>query len=403
MQLNRPKLLAPAGNWIMLNAVIKSGADAIYFGIREFNMRAQAENFTIEDIPEIVRIANEKNVETHLTMNTILYDEELLVAEQIIEVAKESGVNEIICWDFSVIELCRKHKMPFCISTQASVSNSLAANYFASIGAKRVVLARECSLEQMTKIIADSNIEIEAFVHGAMCIAVSGRCFMSHELFGRSANRGDCIQPCRREYQIYDERKENSMILGQDYVMSSKDLCSIEFLDKLIESGIHIFKIEGRKRSPEYAAKATEVYRRAIDAYFDSRLTNELKQILSEELNAVFNRGFTSGFYNHLPGKDDFATEEGNISPVKKEYIGKIINYFKVNQVAFIKLESGELSEGDEIYILGKTSGVIELKATAMQVNDVPNSIAIKGDTVTLFSPERVRNGDKVYLKKITR
>ncbi len=384
----------------MLNAVINSGADAVYFGIRDFNMRAQADNFTIEDIPEIVRIAREKDVETHLTMNTILYDEELETAERIIKTAKESGVDEIICWDFSVIELCKQYNMPFCVSTQASVSNSLAASYFKTIGAKRVVIARECSIEQIANIIKNTDIEIEAFVHGAMCIAVSGRCFMSHELFGRSANRGDCIQPCRREYQIFDDRKENSLLLGEDYVMSSKDLCSIEFLDKLIESGIHIFKIEGRKRSPEYAAKATEVYREAIDAYFENHLTNELKQKLSGELNMVFNRGFTSGFYNHLPGSNDFAAEEGNISPVKKEYIGKIINYFKVNQVAFIRLESGGLSEGDDIYILGKTSGVVEVQAASMQVNDKAGSLAVKGDTVTLFCPERVRNGDKVYLKK---
>jgi putative protease len=204
-------------------------------------------------------------------------------------------------------QICREYQIPFCISTQGSVSNSLSANFYKNAGAVRVVLARECSLEEIKKIRANTDIEIEAFVHGAMCIAISGRCYMSHYLFDKSANRGECVQPCRREYEVYDAIIDKSMMVGEDYVLSPKDLCTIEFLDKLIEAGIDSFKIEGRKRSPEYAAKAVSVYRRGIDSYFEKKLTHDLKKKLLEELKEVYNRGFSSGRFYLANPREDYA------------------------------------------------------------------------------------------------
>src|SRR3990172_7634498 len=273
--MKKPELMAPAGNWTMLHAVVKAGADAVYFGSDELNMRAKAKNFQIENLPEIIEYCKTKSVKTYLTINTIIYESEQDQVYELIAKAKAAGIDMIICWDLSVIEKCNKLNMPFAVSTQASVSNSASAEMYKKLGAKRVVFARECFLEDIKKIKTKVDIEIEAFVHGAMCIAVSGRCFMSHEMFGKSANRGECIQPCRREYEIVDKSTDKSLILGEDYVLSPEDLCSIEFIDQLIEAGIDSFKIEGRKRSPEYASKVVSVYRKAIDLYYENKLTKE--------------------------------------------------------------------------------------------------------------------------------
>jgi putative protease len=396
--LRKPELLAPAGDWTMLNAVINNGADAVYFGIDGFNMRVLAENFTIDDLPVIVELCHSKNVKAHLALNTILYNSELAEAEKIVASAKEAGIDFIICWDFSVIALCKKYDMPICISTQASISNLASIEQYQLLGAKRVVLARECSLKDIVDIRKNTEVEIETFIHGAMCIALSGRCFMSQDIFGRSANRGDCIQPCRREYEIYDGRKDYSLLLGKDYIMSSKDLCTIDFIDTLIEAGIDSFKIEGRKRSPEYAAKVTSVYRRAIDAYADGCLTPDLKVELKKELTAVYNRGFTTGFYQHDPTADDFAHEEGNSALERKDFIGEVINYYKQSKVAYVSMKNSSLKEGDRILIIGSTTGVVEMITPQLFSDDKPVQGAEKGDKVTFVCDSLVRPRDKVYI-----
>ena len=244
---HKPELMAPAGDWTMLRAAVMNGADAVYFGLDKLNMRAKAANFSVEQLPEIVSFCKEHKVKTYLTLNTIVFEEELSELEEIIIAAKENKVDRIICSDLAVADLCHKHQFPFCISTQSSISNSLAADVYKRMGAVRIVLARECSLDEIKKIRTKTDLEIEAFVHGAMCIAVSGRCFMSHHLFGKSANRGECVQPCRREYEVFDPSIGKSLIVGEDYIMSPKDLCTIEFIDQLIEAGIDSFKIEGQK------------------------------------------------------------------------------------------------------------------------------------------------------------
>jgi len=397
---NKPELMAPAGDWTMMRTAVNAGADAVYFGVDKLNMRAKAKNFILEDLPGIVEFCKENNVKTYLTINTIVFEEEINELEEIIISAKKNGVDSIICWDLSVAELCSRHDYPFCISTQGSVSNSLAASIYKKLGAVRIVLARECSLEEIKKIRANTDLEIEAFIHGAMCIAVSGRCFMSHHMFGQSANRGECVQTCRREFEIYDSASDKSLILGEDYVMSPNDLCTIEFIDKLIEAGIDSFKIEGRKRSPEYVAKTVSVYRRAIDLYFDGKLTDDIKKEMLEELKQVYNRGFSSGFYFDVPSAEEYANIHGTKAKKKKEYLGKVINYFQKAKVAHILIESGSLNENDDLLIIGETTGVVEIKVGSFLRNDESAECAKKGDEVTFVIDELVRPRDKVYLFK---
>lgn len=382
----------------MLTAVVNAGADAVYFGVEKLNMRAKASNFKADDLPELTSYCKEKNVKTYLTLNTIIYEEELVQLREIIVRAQEAGVDRIICWDFSVVQLCSELGMPFCISTQGSISNSLAAKFYKDLGAERIVLARECSLADIKRIRQLTDLEIEVFVHGAMCIAVSGRCFMSHHLFDKSANRGECIQPCRREYEIYDPVIGKSMILGDDYVLSPEDLCAIDFIDQLIETGVDSFKIEGRKRSPEYAAAATAAYRKAIDLYFEGELTPEAKSNLIIDLQKVFNRGFSSGFYFTTPGTDEYAGTYGSKASTRKEFLGRVLNYYKQAGAVHIQIESGSLRDGDNIYIIGETTGVVQLKAENILNDGVKTDSASKGTSVTIKCKELVRPRDAVYL-----
>lgn len=396
-QIKKPELLAPAGNWAMLNTAIKSGANAVYFGVKQLNMRAAAGNFDISELGEIVKVCAESNVKAHLTLNTIVYESELDELDELIRAAKEAGVEIVICWDMSVIQKCLEHQMPFCISTQASISNSSAVKFYENLGAARVVLARECTLDKIRDIKAKSNIEIETFVHGAMCVAVSGRCFMSHELFGKSANRGECLQPCRREFEVIDKDQSGSLVLGEDYVMSPKDLCTIEIIDKLIESGIDSFKIEGRKRSPEYISKVVSIYRQAIDLYFEGKLSPETKIQFVEELQKVYNRGFSTGFYLGKPTTKDFANIYGSAATTKKSYVGKVVNYYKKSNVVSVKLEADTMSVGETIYIIGNTTGTIELKIDKLMLEENELTTGEKGTEITFKCNELVRPNDRIY------
>ncbi|MBE0570577.1 MAG: U32 family peptidase [Ignavibacteriaceae bacterium] len=402
---NKPELMAPAGDWTMLRTAVKAGANAIYFGVDKLNMRAKAKNFSVDELSEISRFCRTKKVKTYLTLNTIVFEDELAEAEQIIKAAKRAKIDRIICSDLAVAELCNKNKIPFCISTQSSISNSLSASVYKRLGAVRIVIARECSLEEIKKIRANTDLEIEAFVHGAMCIAVSGRCFMSHHLFGQSANRGECIQPCRREYEVYDlpagrqgTAAKKSLLIGDDYVLSPKDLCTIEFIDQLIEAGIDSFKIEGRKRAPEYVAVAVSVYRKAIDLYFKKKLTAEKKKEFLKELETVYNRGFSAGFYFGKPSSEDYAGVEGSKATTRKVYVGKVLNYFKKPKAAHVLLESGKIELKDKILIIGETTGLVEISPQKLFVNEKSVKSTSKGEEVTFITPELVRRNDKVYI-----
>ncbi len=395
--MKKPELMAPAGDWTMLKAAIDAGADAVYFGVKQFNMRMKAQNFSLDELSEIVDLCHKNHVKAYLTLNTIIFDDEMEDLEETIKAAKMACIDMIICWDMAVMEMAKKYKVPICLSTQASVSNSKSAKFYKSLGVKRIVLARECSLDQI-KIIKEAGIEIEVFIHGAMCISISGRCFLSHESFGKSANRGECQQPCRAEYLIKDPDMGGEYILGKDYVMSPKDLCTIEFIDRLIEAGISSFKIEGRKRSPEYVSTVVSVYREAIDLYFKSKLTEEKKIELLEKLKTVYNRGLSSGFYLGAPSAQDFATSAGSVATTNKVYIGKVINYYNKTGVVLFKLESGKLKVNDKIMIQGPTTGVIEHKIISMKVNEKVSNTAEKGDFLCIKLDKSVRKTDKVFL-----
>jgi len=396
-KIKKPELLAPAGNWTMLRTAVRNGADAVYFGLEKLNMRAMAKNFTKEELPEVVKYCRENGVDTHLTMNTIVYEEELSDVEELLTAAKEAGVTMVIAWDHAVIRKAVEYGIPLCISTQASVSNSIAAQFYKDLGAKRIVLARECTIQQIKDIKAKVDVEIEAFVHGAMCIAISGRCFLSHYAFGRSANRGDCIQPCRREFEIRDLEGKLTFDVGGNYVLSAKDLMTINFIDKLIEAGIDSFKIEGRKRSPEYLATVVSVYREAIDSYFDGTLTEEKKNELIARLEHVYNRGFSAGFYFGRPGHEDFATQRGSLAKTRKRYVGKVLNYYKKPAVVHVKLEAADIKLGDKLYIMGQTTGTVEKELTSLVMDEQFVEEAPKGSEVTFRCGEIVRPNDKVF------
>jgi putative protease len=397
MNTKKPELLAGAGDWKMLRTAVKYGADAIYFGVDELNLRAKASNFALGELEEVVSYLHENNVDAHLTVNAVVYDEQNEKIDLVLKEAKRCNVDFIIAWDLAIIDKCLEYDLPLCISTQASVSNSGAAKMYKRLGAKRIVLARECTLQQIKEIKRNVDIEIEAFVHGAMCVAISGRCFMSHHAFGQSANTGECLQNCRREYEIHDTSGETSFIIGEDYVMSPKDMNTIEFIDELIEAGIDSFKIEGRKRSPEYIAKTVANYRQAIDLYFEGKLNTEVKMEMFNDLSKVYNRGFSAGFYHGIPSGADYTERYGNQATIKKMYVGKVLNYYKKSKIAHVKLEAGEIGLNDILYITGNTTGFVETTLQALMKDEKQVDRALKGEEVTFFLDELIRPRDQVY------
>ncbi len=394
--MQKPELLSPVSDFTSLNAAIQSGADAVYFGLKKLNMRATAKNFKTTELKKVTEICHKNKVRAFLTLNTIIYDNEINELKKILKLVKQAKVDAIICWDPSVIKEAKKLNLEIHLSTQASVSNTESAKFYKSFGVKRIVLARELSLEQIKKIKKQSKIEVECFIHGAMCVSISGRCFLSQFTFGRSANRGDCLQPCRRTYTIQDNEENFKYNLKNNNILSPSDLCTLEFIEKLIEAKIDAFKIEGRARSPEYVATVTKVYRTAIDAYFKKQLTKELKQNLLIQLKEVYNRGFGKGFYlgkpiNELVSSDSKSTK-------KKIYTGYILNYYSKPQVAEILLEAGNLKLGDKIIIQGATTGSIEQTITSMQINHKEIQSVTKGQRLGLKTNNLVRRNDKIYL-----
>jgi len=388
--MKKYELLAPAGNFAMLVAAINAGADAVYFGLKEFSMRANAKNFEINDLEKINELCGKK-VKKYLTLNTIIYNEELEKLETVIQKIK-GKINAVICWDLSVIELCKKYKIPFHISTQASVSNINSAKFYKKLGSERIVLARELNLKQIKEI--SKIVDVECFCHGAMCVAVSGRCFTSQFLFNRSANRGECIHPCRRSYLIKDKQEGYELKLENDKVMSAKDLCTLPFIEKLKQAGITSFKIEGRNRDPRYVDVVTKIYRKALDKKFSKKEINES----IDELKRVYNREFSSGFYLGLPTKDDFARIEHSAAKEKKHFVGKVLHYYPKVSVATIKLVSN-LKIGDNIIVIGKTTGIVNSKVESIEIKNKKVSSAKKTDEVGIKLP-LVRKNDEVYIIK---
>lgn len=405
--MRRPEILAPAGDFIALQAAIDAGADAVYFGLGTLNMRARSTvNFKESDLPEIAERCRGK-VKAYLTLNAIIFESELEEVERLIVYAKPY-VDAFIVSDWGVISLCRKHGVEIHVSTQMSTSNSSGVAFLASQGVSRVVLARECTLAEVKEIVSKSSIEIECFVHGAQCVAESGRCLMSHEIFGKSACRGECHQPCRRKFKVQAvDFYENDMgeplhegmasfIIEPHTVISAKDLCSIGFVDKLMDAGISCFKIEGRARNANYVRACVLAYKRAVDAVLKGEYTKELIEELTVELKKVFHREFSKGLFYGRPGKDQFTDSEDSLASTIKRHVGVVIDYFTKAGIAQVKIQDHPIRQGDEIQIHGTTTGVIEMVAGELHRDDERPEVAEKGTWVTLKTP-RCRIGDKVF------
>jgi putative protease len=413
----RPELLAPAGDKVSLRAALDAGADAVYFGAGTFNMRKRAQNFRPEDIVDVVSLCHEYGARAYQAINIIVYETELDLLNTALDNALQAGVDAIICWDQAVIRAARDKGLEVHLSTQASVSNSSAIiQYYRNNGIKRFVLARECSLDHLSairqnleEVLGDEAdlIELEVFIHGAMCVSVSGRCFMSESVNGESGNRGACLQPCRREYRIIDVEGEHEYELGRDYVMSPRDLCTMPFIEKILESGISSAKIEGRMRSPEYVTTVVGSYRKAIDTYFDRdsgsnedtvflEEFNKLKSDLTDELRTVFNRDFSSGYYMGRP-VGDWSKSPNSQAKKRKETVGIVVNYYRKVGVAEIKVQGASFGVGDELLIQGPTTGNLPINVESIQVEHSPVEKANRGDHVAIPVSRRVRLNDAVF------
>lgn len=402
------EIMAPAGNFECLMAAIQGGADSIYFGVGNLNMRSHsANNFNPEDIEKIVSICNEHGVRSYLTLNIVLYNDDIEPMKVALEAAKRAGITAVIASDMAAISYARSIGLEVHISTQLNVSNYEALKFYAQF-ADVVVLARELSIPQVKtiseKIISEGikgpagePVQIEMFCHGALCMAVSGKCYLSLHEYNASANRGSCYQLCRRGYEVTDLETGESLHIDNKYIMSPKDLCTIEFMDKMIDAGVSVFKIEGRARSAEYVRKVTSAYRRAADAVMEGRFIPELAASLKEELGEVFNRGFWDGYYQGAR-LGEWSTVYGNKATRKKTYIGKITNYFSNIGVAEVLVETGELKVGSNILIIGPSTGVIEMKVPEIRVDLNPSDKASKGEYCSIPVGEKLRRSDKVYL-----
>lgn len=412
--LRKPELMAPAGDMISLRAALEAGADAVYFGIVSMNMRASAKNFAVYEMSGIAQLCHEYHAKAYLAMNTIIYNSELDLAEELITHAVSAGIDAVICWDFAILDLALRHGMTAFISTQMSVANSAALVFlYRHFAVKRFVLARECTLDEIVSIrqnllaqLGDeaSAIELEVFAHGAMCVSVSGRCFMSQIAFNQSANRGECRQPCRREYEIRDVRDGKEFLIGQDYVMSPRDLCTLPFLEKLLEAGVDSLKIEGRGRSPEYVSEVTACYRALIDFYYDHHTELDfapqlasLKEQLMKRLDAVFHRGFSEGFYF---GRQigEWSGGNGSKATHRKVHVGVVTNFFKKVMVAEIKVEGAGFAQGDELMFQGSATGVISQKAESIEEAFKTVTKAEKNSLVGVKLAQVVRENDQVYI-----
>ncbi len=401
------EIMSPVGSYESLMAAIQGGANSVYFGVGKLNMRSRSsQNFTLEDLDKIVEIAGSHQVKTYLTLNTIIYDEEMEEMQTTLQRAKDAGISAVIASDLSVIDYAHSQGIEVHISTQCNITNLQAVKFFSRY-ADVMVTARELSLRQVADIVkgierdqikgpSGNLVEIEVFVHGALCMAVSGKCYLSLDNMNHSANRGACLQLCRRGYTVKDKEGEFELDIENEYIMSPKDLCTVEFVDKIVQAGVKVFKIEGRGRGPEYVKTVTRVYREAADACIKGTFSRDKVDTWLVDLKKVYNRGFWEGYY--LGRKMGEWTERyGSQATQKKVYVGKVTNYFTQLNVAEVKMETGALSIGDEIYITGPTTGVLEMKTEEIRVDLKPVARTQKGEMCSFRTPELVRRGDKIY------
>ena len=404
---NEIEIMAPVGSRESLTAAIQAGANSVYFGIEHLNMRAHSANtFSISDLREIAQICDEHNVKSYLTINTIIYENDIVTMRRIADAAKESGISAVIAADVAVLQYCNSIGLEVHLSTQLNISNSEALRFYAQF-ADVVVLARELNLEQVAEIyrvIVEENIcgpkgeliRIEMFCHGALCMAISGKCYLSLHQLGRSANRGECMQVCRRGYIVKDRESDIELEVDNKYIMSPKDLKTLRFMDKMIEAGVRVFKIEGRARGPEYVSTVVACYREALEAYIEGTFTNEKKDEWDKRLATVFNRGFWDGYY--LGQKlGEWSDKYGSQATERKVYIGRGIKYFSKIGVGEFLIEAGELNVGDKLLITGPTTGAMYLDLEEARVDLKAVDKVPKGVYVSFKVPAKVRPADKLY------
>jgi putative protease len=401
------EIMAPVGSFESLRAAIQAGAGSIYFGVEQLNMRARsANNFTLADLDKIVQTAKEHNIKTYLTVNIVIFDNELDKLDLILNAAKKAGVTAVIASDLAAIVAAREKNIEVHISTQQNITNIHAVKFFAQY-ADVVVLAREMNIGRVWEInrqIEEQNItgpsgnlvKIEMFVHGALCMATSGKCYLSLHEMNSSANRGACMQVCRRAYIASDKETGKEIEIDNEYLMSPKDLKTIHFLNKILDSGVSILKIEGRARSPEYVKTVVECYREAVEAYFDNSFTDEKIQNWDSRLASVFNRGFWDGYYlGQRLG--EWSRNYGSRATKRKVYIGRSLNYFSNIRVAEFKIETQSIKTGDRIMIIGPTTGIIETNISEIRVDLKSVDTAPKGVKCSIPVDEKIRRADKLY------
>jgi putative protease len=391
------ELLSPAGDFAALNAAIMNGADSVYLGIAGFNLRAHKGNFQIEELKEAVKRCHESNVKLYVCTNTIMKDKDIENLKKVMPQIKSAEVDAIIASDLGALNVARDNDVNVHMSVQSNISNLESLKIYKELGVSRVVLSRELSLNEIKQIKNNNPLEVEVFVHGAMCLAVSGRCFLSSYFYDKSANCGECLQPCRKRWKLIREDgldkdclNIDDNVMGESHLLSPKDLCMVDHLPELIESGVDSFKIEGRSRAADYVATVTRVYREAIDAYLNNDW--EVNPQWHEDLRKVYNRGFDTGFYFKSP----FKTSEYNQSTHMKHDIGMVINFYSQVSVAELKLYD-DLALNDELIIIGPTTGVLILKVESMQINKVNVTQAFKGEKVAIKVESKVRRNDIVY------
>lgn len=404
--------MAPVGSRESLQAAIQAGADSVYFGIERLNMRAHsASTFTIDDLREIAAMCHEHGMKSYLTVNTIIYGEDIPLMHEIIDAAHEAGISAVIASDVAVMTYCRRVGQEVHLSTQLNISNIEALKFYAQF-ADVVVLARELNMEQVAEIfrqVEEENIcgpsgrqiRIEMFCHGALCMAISGKCYLSLANAGRSANRGECVQICRRSYLVTDRETGNELEIDNKYVMSPKDLKTVRFIDRLMKSGVRVFKIEGRARGPEYVYTVVKCYKEAIDSVLDGTFTEEKKDDWDKRLATVFNRGFWDGYYQgQLMG--EWNKNYGSCATERKVYIGRGVKYFSKLGVAEFTVDAADFKLGDKLLITGPTTGVMYLDATEIRLELEPVDYAPKGTHVSIPVPGKIRQSDKLFkLEKV--
>jgi len=404
---SKVEITAPVGSWESLRAAIQSGADSVYFGIGILNMRARSSiNFTLRDLVKICKICRKNNVQAYLTLNIVIYDGEMKEMRKIVNAAKKNGVTAIIASDQAVIQYAVSVGMPVHMSTQTNISNAAAVKYYAQF-ADVMVTARELKLAQVANITrtikrekitgpSGKPVRIEIFAHGALCMAISGKCYLSLDNYNASANRGACYQLCRRPYKVTDPEGKVELVVDNEYIMSPKDLCTIGFLDKILAAGVSILKIEGRGRSPEYVKTVISCYREAVDSVTNGTYSPEKVAGWMDRLKTVYNRGFWDGYYlGQTLG--EWAGQHGSLATQQKEYVGKVTNYFTKLNVAEIRMESGFLKPGDAIYIQGPTTGSIEFIIPEIRVDLKPVKKTAKGDQCSIPVDTLLRRADKIY------